>query len=452
MHSDVVTFTLIFLTLTIVLNLVIAILLWLREKNLLYRRLATLWAFYLLTAVVQTFLQQNELMIVLGTMMNYPGTLVLTSLLAILAGTPYPLRFYAVGMGLSVPLTLVAWRLGLSFFWLSLPVASFTALPMIHTSVRTLRAGWASHGGPSFALKGLAVAVLLQGIHNLDFPIFRNNPEAAPIGLFLALLFIFAFSILAPVTIVENQKNKLLLQEEEALRAANASIRARDEFLSAASHELRTPLTPLRLQLQLVEQQVARLASGQTAGAAEFRRAFAIAQRQLDRFSKLVETLLDVVQIESGGLRLSPTAVDLSALVRDEVEFQRPRIEGHGCTIVVQREDPVRGRWDAPRIRQLFGNLLSNAIEFGPGGKIQVDVSSRGGRAILSVRDFGIGISANDRRRIFERFERATPEGHSGLGLGLYIARRIAEAHGGTISVESDLGKGATFTVELPVG
>src|SRR5262249_40169194 len=122
------------------------------------------------------------------------------------------------------------------------------------------------------------------------------------------------------------------------------------------------------------------------------------------------------------------------------------------CSLSVHAGAAVVGKWDRSRVDQVITNLLSNAVKFGPGKPIEIFLSAKGGIARLAVRDHGIGISPDQRERIFERFERGVRETqYGGLGLGLYISRRIVEDHGGSIRYESRPGEGSTFTIELPV-
>jgi signal transduction histidine kinase len=231
------------------------------------------------------------------------------------------------------------------------------------------------------------------------------------------------------------------------------AIRARDEFLSIASHELRTPLTSLRMQVQLRERALAK--GNLSAFAPEtLARTLASDVRQVDRLTRLVEDILDVSRISTGRFTLAISEpVDLVALVRDVLERSAAALATAGCPVTLEAPGPAPppGRWDRGRIEQVVLNLLTNASKYGGGKPIHCQVRAQGDRAVLTIRDEGIGISASDQRRIFDLFERAVSKDEvSGLGLGLYIARRIVEAHGGTIRVESEPGKGAAFTVELP--
>jgi signal transduction histidine kinase len=241
-------------------------------------------------------------------------------------------------------------------------------------------------------------------------------------------------------------------KNEELARArdrAELGVRARDEFLSIASHELRTPLTPLKLHLQ--NMRAALAARGDVDGSRRMLAAIEVAARQTERLALLVDALLDASRISAGSLDLRLERLDLLALVREVVE----RVAGGSAAPsprVTVRGEGVVGSWDRLRCEQVATNLVTNALRYGRGEPVEIDVRRDGAVARVTVRDRGIGIDAEQRARIFGIFERAASSRHyGGLGLGLYITRRIVEAHGGTIDVESAPGVGSTFTVELPV-
>ncbi len=227
---------------------------------------------------------------------------------------------------------------------------------------------------------------------------------------------------------------------------AQAAVAARDEFLSIASHELRTPLAALKLALQNLR----RMLGG--AADAAGRRSLEAGERQTGRLETLVAALLDVSRIQAGRLDLTLEEVDLSALVLETVAQFEDQLALAGCAVSVRAPAPVAGRWDRLRLGQVVVNLLSNAMKYGQGKPIEIEVEGSGGRARLAVRDQGIGLGPEAQRRIFQRFVRAaSSRNYGGLGLGLYIARRLAEAHGGTVRVESEPGQGSIFTLELPM-
>jgi signal transduction histidine kinase len=232
---------------------------------------------------------------------------------------------------------------------------------------------------------------------------------------------------------------------------AQAAVAARDEFLSIASHELRTPLTALRLALENMRRVSSREAI-ERLPPQYVERVLATAERQGQRLEKLVAGLLDVSRIHMGRLELDIEEVDLGAAVADAMGHIEDEAAQSGSPIEI-RGAPVRGFWDRLRISQVVTNLLSNAVKYGGGKPVDVEFGPReDGRAFFLVRDRGIGIDPADQPQIFERFERAvSSRNYGGLGLGLYIVKRIVEAHGGTIRVESNPGEGAAFVVELPL-
>ena len=226
------------------------------------------------------------------------------------------------------------------------------------------------------------------------------------------------------------------------------AIRLRDEFLSIASHELRTPLTPLRLQLQ----STLKCLDNGAAEAADLRPRLELALRQTVRLGTLVSDLLEVSRITSGRLTLQREEMDLAESAREVAERHEPEARNAGTSVSVEAQ-PIVGRWDRLRIEQVIANLLVNAIKYGGGTPVHLAVVvAVDGAARLTVRDEGIGISTEDQERIFDRFERAvSARSYGGMGLGLYIAQQIVDAHGGRIHVHSARGKGSTFTVDLPV-
>jgi PAS domain S-box-containing protein len=235
--------------------------------------------------------------------------------------------------------------------------------------------------------------------------------------------------------------------ELELVRA----VGLRDEFLSIASHELRTPLTALRLQLDSIARSidrrgVERLASGRLASDT------GEALSQVSRLTKLVERLLDISRFSEGRLTLEREELDLVTLVRDIVEGLREPARVAGCELTLKAPATLSGCWDRVRLEQLVTNLVGNATKFGAKQPVDVILDATAGAARLTVTDRGIGIDPQVQGRIFGRFERAVSARHfGGLGLGLWVAKQIVDAHDGTISVESAPGRGATFTVLLPV-
>jgi signal transduction histidine kinase len=255
------------------------------------------------------------------------------------------------------------------------------------------------------------------------------------------------------LTFVEEFAGRAALAIDNArlYKQAHDAITLRDNFLNVASHELRTPLTSMRLHIDAFARTMTDRAEDESTRG--FLARVTTLQRQMGRLERLVDELLDASRIASGHLELRPEEVDLAALVQ-EVCGRAPEELGSGTTsIAVRAGRPVTGLWDRLHLEEVFTNLLGNAIKYGGGKPIEVCVEASGQTARLMVVDQGIGIAPADQGRIFQQFERAASERHySGFGLGLWIARQIVEAMGGTISVISEVGKGSTFMVELPRG
>ena len=243
----------------------------------------------------------------------------------------------------------------------------------------------------------------------------------------------------------------LALEHAHLYRAAQQAIRLRDEFLSVASHELKTPLTGLRLQLLVLDRRV-RQACGQQLPASSVQ-AMRVLHAQVDRLNRLVEELLDATRIRANKLPLKLEPVELGALVAELLEQVDADAHASSTPLELHCEGPVVGQFDRFRLSQVVLNLLSNALKYGAGRPVHVRVAREAEHALLSVKDEGIGIAEQDQQRIFEQFARAVPTRHfGGLGLGLYIARQVVLAHGGTLQVRSERGQGSTFTVKLPLG
>ncbi|RKH10902.1 response regulator [Corallococcus sp. CA047B] len=239
----------------------------------------------------------------------------------------------------------------------------------------------------------------------------------------------------------------LALENARLFQEAREAVRLRDEFLTVAAHELRTPLTTLRLQLgSLLQRTEVHHLEPEVVTRLER------SVRQVRRLGTLVEGLLDVSQLSSGELSLMPERFDLEELVAEVLERHQAEARAAGCELRQSPRQGLWGTWDRLRVDQAVGALISNALKFGPGRPVEVDVGRSGAFARIQVRDRGIGVPGDQVERIFERFGRAvSSHSYGGLGLGLYLTRRAAEAHGGRAWAEPGLGEGARFTLELPL-
>jgi signal transduction histidine kinase len=219
----------------------------------------------------------------------------------------------------------------------------------------------------------------------------------------------------------------------------------RREFIADFSHEVRTPLAGLKGAIESFE-----LGAGQLTGEEEqhLRR---IVSRQLVRLERLVDDLSELTRIESGELQLARDEVDLRQLIDDLAEdFEEPAAR-RGLKVVVTGGAVVRG--DALRLQQVFANLLDNAIKYGGRQTVDVVLDATRDAAVVRVTDHGDGVPSEEKERIFHRFyrvDKSRSQEVAGTGLGLAITKHLILLHGGTIALESERGKGATFVVKLP--
>jgi signal transduction histidine kinase len=247
-----------------------------------------------------------------------------------------------------------------------------------------------------------------------------------------------------------NARLRDALKSSEALREeAERASRSKDEFIASVSHELRTPLNTIRLWSRMLAE--GRLAERDVAQGAKILERSALAQQQL------VEDLLDLTRIARGQLRLELRRGRLVEVVEAAIAHAMPLAHARQVQLyadLVDGADPVRA--DPDRIQQVAWNLLTNAVKFTPaGGRVDVRLRAVGNRMELEVRDTGIGIDPEFLPYVFDRFRQAaagTPRRDGGLGLGLSIAKKLVEPHGGSICAESrGKGQGAAFRVRLPL-
>jgi signal transduction histidine kinase len=248
---------------------------------------------------------------------------------------------------------------------------------------------------------------------------------------------------------------RLYEERDRALAAAQEAIRTRDEFLASASHDLKNPLTTIKGTAQALRRRAER------EGALDPARV-AAALEGLDsaatKMAAQIDALLDVARLQMGRpLELARRPTDLVALARRSAAEYQQTTESHRIGVEASETELV-GAWDPTRLERVLGNLLDNAIKYSQkGGDITVHLAREGAGAgawvVLTVRDRGMGIPAADVPRIFERFRRgANVVGRiGGAGIGLAGVRQIVEQHDGTIAVESQEGRGSTFTVRLPL-
>jgi PAS domain S-box-containing protein len=268
----------------------------------------------------------------------------------------------------------------------------------------------------------------------------------------------FRFRSAPPYTVEENvwlqevaDRAALSIDNARLYTDAMRAIQLREDFMSIASHELKTPLTPLKTQLQLLSHLVQTGVMNVGPLEKKLKKVISDSDQQIDRLSRLVDDILDATRLRTGQFALQREVVDLNSIVSAAIDRIKVARAPGGVPIEFHPSQIKAGYWDRLRLEKVVVNLISNAIKFGAGKRVIVKTSMQNGLAVISVQDFGIGIAKESHGRIFERLERdVSVKQYGGLGMGLYIARQIVELHRGRIIVESDIGAGATFTVELP--
>jgi two-component system phosphate regulon sensor histidine kinase PhoR len=236
-----------------------------------------------------------------------------------------------------------------------------------------------------------------------------------------------------------------------------ASEREREQFLSIVSHELRTPLTPLKALAQLVRSRMRRSKTqGTELDMESLDRNLAAIERQVDRMNGLVNDLLSVSRAEKGSLSMERVPYDLAVLLRDVVQrYIDATLEEGRHTFTIEAPTSLPAHGDQSRVEQLLMNLVGNAVKYSPtGGAVHVALAADGRSAEIAITDHGIGIPPEDLPKLGHPFVRGGGRAgtFAGMGVGLYVARIVAEAHAGSLGLESDGdGKGTTVRVKLPL-
>jgi heavy metal sensor kinase len=226
----------------------------------------------------------------------------------------------------------------------------------------------------------------------------------------------------------------------ERLDAAFASQR---RFVADASHELRSPLSNLRGTIEVALRHPRSIA--------DYQETLAVSLQEIERLARLVQNLLTLSRAEARRLPLDSRPLDLGELASRAIDVHAARAAGRDVRLELESDAPMTVNGDADRLREVVDNLLDNALRVAPKGtRIRIGVKREDGRAVLEVEDGGPGLSDEEQAHVFEPFARGMAAGGDGAGLGLAIARAIAEAHGGRLRVRSTLGQGATFRLELP--
>ena len=398
--------------------------------------------------------------------------------------TAYGLLFLPTGIQLdytvvSAAAALSAALLALTLFWGVVPRVATLGIPLGYIALAALlreAAGGASSGfGGLFLLPVLWLALTAGRRELAAILIAMGAAQAVPLALLGAPQYpasgwrgAFVITTVAAVTglmvqrLSQDSRRRTALLEEQTDRLTRASgqlaaqnerllelDRLKDEFVATASHELRTPLTSLSGYLEMSLDPAEGPLSPTREGHLR------IVQRNADRLAALVDQLLFLARADSHPLELDRQPVDLADVVNEAAETARPAAAAKNISLVIAEEAPQGVLADRPQLIRIVDNLVANAVKFTPeGGSVRVSARREGDTAVLEVTDTGLGIPHAEQSDLFNRFFRGTnaiEKAIPGSGLGLAISQVIAEAHGGTIELESTAGIGSTFRLVLPL-
>jgi len=254
----------------------------------------------------------------------------------------------------------------------------------------------------------------------------------------------------ASQAVIAIENVRLFNEIQEKSRQLELASRHKSEFLSSLSHELRTPLNAV---IGFSEALLERMFGEMNAKQEDYLKDIHSSGQHL---LSLIKDILDLSKIEAGRMELELSEFSLPNALQDAITLMRERAQTHGIAIelrVDKRLDEIRA--DERKLKQIVLNLLSNAVKFTPdGGRVELDARVNGSSVEVSVKDTGVGIAPEDQQAVFEEFRQVGHHytiKHEGTGLGLALTRRFVELHGGKISLESELGKGSTFTFTLPL-
>lgn len=440
-----------------VVNVLLMALLWRFFKEPLYKYGIWLWLSMLANFVLQGVLEQFQLGSVLAFSTYYLCAFFLVKIFEHTSELSIRYTFYHVVFGVGLLLSVTLHVMGFGFTAVSLPCAIAIAVPMIYSGGRALK----NRGVPPL-VRLFGVILVVNGLHFLDYPFLRPIPEMALFGFSLALVLMIVLSIYLPVFISKTTSDRYArkLSDEIALRKevekdligarqqAEVADRAKGEFLSVVSHEFRTPMNGILGMTDLLR------SSSLSKEDLEF---LDVIEKSGEQLLHLIDRILAFSALDSGkGSGVKAAQFSPGDCVNEAISNVSFKAAEKGIKIVSVVEDTVPEKMlgDALKLTELLTGLIDNAVKFSNDGEVCVRVSTSPGEdrvVAFSVIDHGVGIEPDKLSAIFNAFQQSDSSAtrrYGGVGIGLAICKKLSELLGGSIVVESQLGKGATFTFE----
>lgn len=341
------------------------------------------------------------------------------------------------------------------FVLLSLLIAFAASFGALLFSFK-LRNDLSAKGFIARGLGGLLMGIAISGMHytamsamrfTFDNKIVLDEQQLlATDGLATAI--IIGTLVVLGIALTGSNVERALYRKTLLNDTLEDAIRARDEFLSIASHELKTPLTSIKLHIEFIIRQIDKNEFDKDKALIQLKKT----NKSLNRITNLVDDMLDIARIRTGKLNLNKVPSELDVLIAEVIERFRPQFEVAGVHELTFKPAKAMGNFDVFRVEQVITNLLSNSLKYGNKKPVEVSMNVNSNQVIIAFKDYGLGISEDNQKKIFNRFERgSSPHQIAGLGLGLSIVEDIVKAHLGKIWVESEVGKGSTFYVSFPL-
>lgn len=281
----------------------------------------------------------------------------------------------------------------------------------------------------------------------------KNNADPALANLYQIELATHIAGIAIERKQIEARELEWRQKMQQVNKELSRAIQLRDEFFRMTTHELNSPLANMKMWTTFKKE---KILDGEVCDKDTILSLLETHEKQLDKVIKTVRTITDTSYLKYGYQNLNVTKFDINVLLKDVLDRLKTILEQNECLVEFNLKESFMGEWDQVRLEQVFTNLITNAVKYCEGpGRIHIKTEKVDDHKIrVLVKDNGVGIDPKDHNKIFERYERVgdNVKESEGLGLGLYIVREIIGAHQGSVTVESELGKGATFIVELPLG